>query len=441
MEKKKAYGLFTTITMIVGIVIGSGIYFRADDIFIFTNGNLFLGIMVLVLGALCIIFGSLSFSYLSRKTDGSGGLVNYFEHFISKEVACGFGWFQIFVYMPAISVIVGWAAAIYTFMLFGIDASLEVQIGLSLFYNLFFVTLNTLNRKLGGYFQNLATTIKIIPLLLIAIYGIFFANPVNLENGLVTSFGREFSKLSWITALVPLAYSYDGWTIALNIAPEVINPKKNMTRALIISPLIILFIYIIYIFGMYNILGPDQIINLGDSAIFEAGKNILGDRLANVLLAVVVLSVLGVTNGLNLGAIRMPQALAEKRMIPDGGISKIDDKRQVSYKSSIVFFLLVIFWSLIHFIVMKYNLFNGRDISEISIVFSYVTYIALYKVAFDIIKKENKKNLILPILATLGSLIILVGSILASPFYVILFMLISASVMVLGYLYKKKQIN
>lgn len=49
MENKQSYGLFTTITMIVGIVIGSGIYFRADDIFIYANGNLALGLMVLAL--------------------------------------------------------------------------------------------------------------------------------------------------------------------------------------------------------------------------------------------------------------------------------------------------------------------------------------------------------------------------------------------------------
>lgn len=60
MENKQSYGLFTTITMIVGIVIGSGIYFRADDIFIYANGNLALGLMVLTLGALSIVFGSLT---------------------------------------------------------------------------------------------------------------------------------------------------------------------------------------------------------------------------------------------------------------------------------------------------------------------------------------------------------------------------------------------
>lgn len=85
MNKGKSYGLFTTITMIVGIVVGSGIYFRAYDIFAYTNGNLLLALLVLTMGSICIIFGSLSLSQLSKRCDDRGGLVAYFEHFINKK--------------------------------------------------------------------------------------------------------------------------------------------------------------------------------------------------------------------------------------------------------------------------------------------------------------------------------------------------------------------
>lgn len=438
MDKKKAYGLTTAISMIVGIVIGSGIYFKADDVFVYTNGHIGLGLLVLALGAMCIIFGSLTLSTLAKRSDGSGGLVDYFSTFVSDKMGAGFGWFQMLVYSPAISVIVGWASAIYTFMLLGIDASLMQQVLLGLAYNLFFIFINVISRRLGGYLQTAVTCIKIVPLVLIAVYGIFFASPVSDISSSSLSFGQEFSKFTWISALVPLAYSYDGWSISLNITAEVVNPKKNISRALIVSPIIILLIYLAYIYGIGNMLGADKIIELGDSAIFEAGKIVLGERLGNILLVVVVLSVLGVTNGLNLGSIRMPQALAEKKMFPDKGLSYLDPKKMISVKSAIFVACLEIGWSFIHYFVMSNNLFGGRDISEISIVFSYLSYMILYKVSYDIIKKENKLKIIFPILATLGSLMILVGSLLASPFYVILFILISALVMYFGYRYRAK---
>ena len=236
---------------------------------------------------------------------------------------------------------------------------------------------------------------------------------------------------------MPLAFSYDGWVIALTIAPEVVNPNKNMTRALIISPIIILFVYLSYVYGMANILGTSEIIRLGDGAVFEAGRMVLGARLGNLLLVFVVVSMLGVLNGVNLGAIRMPQVLAEKKMIPDYGMSKVNPKRQLSINSAYMVVLLEIMWAIIHFFVMKTNILNGRDVSEISIVFSYLSYVILYVVVFKILRKEGKRfKLIIPLLAIFGSLIILIGSLLASPFYVSLFILLCSFVMVLGYSYK-----
>ena len=440
MKKQESYGLFTTITMIVGIVIGSGIYFRADDVFVYANGNLALGLLVLALGALCIVFGSLTFSELSKRNVSEGGLVGHFEHFISDKMASGFGWFQMFFYLPTIAIVVGWAAAIYTFMLFDIEATLLMQVVLGLVYNLFFVLINTLSRSVGGFVQRFATIIKLAPLVIIGVYGVFLSGPLDVSAISQSSFVGEVSKFHWLTALVPLAFSYDGWVIALTIAPEVREPNKNMPRALILSPLIILFVYMIYIFGIANVLGTAQIMQLGDSAVFVAGKLILGDRLGNLLLSFVVVSMLGVLNGVNLGAIRLPQALAEKKMIPDHGISSIDPKRQLSIKSAYMVIFLEVVWAIIHFVVMKANLFNGRDVSEISIVFSYLSYVILYVFTFKMLKKEGKRfKLLLPLLAILGSIIILVGSILASPFYVTLFILICSSVMVAGYHYKSKQ--
>lgn len=58
----------TAISMIMGIVIGSGIFFKVDDILIKTGGNIALGILVFILGAFCVVFGSISLSQLASRT-------------------------------------------------------------------------------------------------------------------------------------------------------------------------------------------------------------------------------------------------------------------------------------------------------------------------------------------------------------------------------------
>lgn len=441
MRRGKSYGLFTTIAMIVGIVVGSGIYFRADDIFAYTNGNLALALLVMVLGSICIIFGSLSMSELSKRCDDRGGLVAYFEHFINKEMAAGFGWFQLFVYLPSVAVVISWAAAMYTFMLLGTKASFIQEIALGLLYIVILLIINVFRKSWGGYLQNISTVVKLIPILVIVIYGLAFAEPVSLSSINGNSFSQEFRQFSWISAIVPLTFSLDGWTIALHIAPEVNNPKKNMPLALIISPLLILGTYLLYIFGITKILGSKAILDLGDEAVFVASKLILGDRLGNLILLFIVISVLGVLNGIILGGIRMPQALAEKNMIKDNGISKIDERYGISIKSAGFLLVLIGFWTIIHYFVTKYALFNGRDISEISIVFSYLIYLFLYKAVWKLVKNEGMKLKILPIIASLGSLIILIGSLIASPFYVSLFIIICFLVTLSGYIYYGKTYN
>lgn len=437
---KKEYGLFTTIAMIVGIVIGSGIYFRADDIFIYTNGNIGLGIFVLTLGAICIIFGGLSFSELSKDFVPEGGVVSFFEEFVSMKLASGYAWFQMFIWLPTISIVVSWAAALYTFMLLGIEASFLQEVLLALFYNISLIFINYFSKYFGGLIQRLSTIIKLLPLFIIAIYGMFFSEPISISKIFGTSFIKEFTAYGWLTSLVPLAYSYDGWMIALNIAPEVSNPKKNMTRALILSPFFILLVYLIYIIGISNILGPSKILKLGDSAVFEAGKIILGQRGANILLGIIVISVLGVANGICLGAIRLPQKFAEKGIIPNFGMKKKENNEKLDIRGSLIFSILVIIWAVIHYFVMEYKIFNGRDISEISIVFSYLSYILIYIKVFKKLKNENQKSkLIIPILAIVGSLMIFLGSIIASPKYVLIFILICSAAVLTGYIYYKNK--
>lgn len=427
-QKRETYRLMTAIAMIVGIVIGSGIYFKADDILKYTGGNDFLGFLVLLIGAACIIFGSLSLSELSKRTAVSGGLTGYFETFLSPSLAAGFGWFQTFIYFPSITAIISWVAAIYTSILFAWDLTFELQIFLGLGYIILFSAINILSRVLGGYFQNFATVIKLIPLIIIAIAGLVWnqALPV-LPNG-IDEFVVTASGWSWLTALVPLAYSYDGWTVAINIAPEVINPKKNMTKALIIGPFIILLTYLLFFDGMNRILGASFIMSVGDSAIYYAISRVLGERFSSAVMVVIVISVLGVLNGVLLGGMRMPQALAEKGIIQSKKLALINPRLQVSVFSCILFTCLSVGWLVIHYFVHKYQLLAGSDVSEISVVFNYLCYAVLYAAVIRLHRNGEIKSkitgLATPSLAILGSILILIGSLFSSPLYVSLFIFI-----------------
>ena len=96
-EPNKAYRLPTAIAMIVGICIGSGIFFKSDNILEATGGSVPLGILVFLLGAVGIIFGGLSIGQLAARTAQPGGLVAYAAEFVGPSFTGGVGWFQVFL--------------------------------------------------------------------------------------------------------------------------------------------------------------------------------------------------------------------------------------------------------------------------------------------------------------------------------------------------------
>ena len=113
MELKPKYGLFTAFTMIVGIVIGSGIFFKADDILTLTGGNIALGALAFAVAAIAIVFGGLAFAQLASLTDSPGGLVAYAQEFGSRRLACAAGWFQTFFYYPSLISVVSSVVGVY----------------------------------------------------------------------------------------------------------------------------------------------------------------------------------------------------------------------------------------------------------------------------------------------------------------------------------------
>lgn len=409
MEQKK-YGLFTAVAMIIGIVIGSGIFFKSDNILVATNGNVTMGVFVFCLAALCVIFGCLNIAELAKRTEGTGGVIAYAEKFVSKKASCVFGWFYVLLYYPTLTVVVAWVIGIYSTLLLGISGTLENQMLIGSIFIIFLYVVNTLSAKLGGYFQNGATIIKLIPLILIAIYGLFISD----FSGFTPENVAFVASTSWIAAIAPIAFSFDGWVVATSISHEVKNEKRNLPLALIIGPLFVLIVYIAYFVGISSLIGPENIMALGDDHVYIASKLIFGDTGAKAILVFVIISVIGTVNGLTMGLIRLPYSLALRNMLPFSSKLKImNNKVGMPVNSSIFSFIIVAIWSLIHYLTQKFNLLPNSDVSEISVIMSYLLYCILYVAIFKLgTSGEIKgfvKGRIYPIMGFIGSFIILTG--------------------------------
>lgn len=445
---KKEYSLFTAISMIVGIVIGSGIFFKSDDVLNYTGGNVMLGVLVFCIAAISIIFGSLTIAQLAIRNNKPGGVITYMEETWSPALSGSFGWFHTLVYYPTLIVVVSWVAGLYICSLFGFEQTLELQCIIGFMATCILFIVNIYAKKIGDLLQISATIIKLIPLFLIAILGLLKGDVQNITMDAVVP---GSSSLGFITAIVPIAFSFDGWIIATSISHEIKNAKKLLPMALVFSPIFIVIIYSFYLMGISALVGPEQVIALGDEHVNLAATMLFGTSGAKIVLTFVVVSVLGTVNGLILGAIRLPYSLAKRNMFPNAkNVSAINEKLDVPVNSAIISFLLSVAWFVFHYLVFKYSLLLGSDISEIAIVMNYVCYIALYVGVLKLFKsgqiKSKLNGLFNPIMAIIGSLIIFTGSILvisetgiALNIKTLLFVLMSITIIVSSYFYCKKQ--
>ena len=120
MEKlQKKYGLFTAICMVVGIVIGSGIFFKAQDVLKAANGNAFYSILAWIISGLIMVVIATSFGVMATKYERVNGVVDYAEATCGKTYAFFVGWFLSLVYYPAMTSVLAWVSARYTLVLFG----------------------------------------------------------------------------------------------------------------------------------------------------------------------------------------------------------------------------------------------------------------------------------------------------------------------------------
>ena len=439
MKEKQEYGLFTAITMIVGIVIGSGIFFKSDNILVYTNGSIIKGVILFCLAAIGIIFGALTIAILAAKTDKPGGLITYVDEYVGHRAAGAFGWFQVFIYYPALGAVISWIVGVYMCMLFGWESTSENMGLIGLIAFLLCYVINYYSAILGGAFQNFSTVSKVLLILILAGAGFIFGNPKLITT---SNFVMQEGSFMWLGALAPIAFSYDGWVVSTSISHEIKNSKRNLPIALIVGPIFVLFAYIFYFVGISILVGPNRIMELGDAHVNEVVIMLFGDFGAKVFLIFIIISVLGTLNGFILGFLRMPYSLAIRDMFPMAKkTSYIAKGHHVPRFSAKIALGLSLIWMVVNYITQKYNLIPNSDVSEIPIVASYILYIILYIAVIRMYFKGEIKNfikaVIVPVIAIVGSLFIVIGG-LQNPM-TIAYLGICLIVIVIALMYLKKQ--
>ena len=384
-ELKKKYGLLTAICMVVGIVIGSGIFFKATPVFTNNGGNMLNSILtVLTVGALMTTC-AYTFSILARKYSKVNGIVDYAEAEVGNGLAYALGWFISVIYYPIIASTLAWVSANYTCSLFEINNA-NIRLLITASYLTLSFLLNIVSPRLSGRFQVSTTFIKLIPLLVMAIVGtvVGIANGQTLENLTADTVALTETSGSFFGAIVAFAFAYEGWIIATCINAELHDAKKNLPKALIIGTLIVISVYIAYFVGIASVLSTKEIMDAGDNLPKIAFTKLFGGNevFGTIAYVFIIISCLGTMNGVTIGNCRGLYSLAVRNQGPaPKKLAKLHVKWNMPVLSAAIGYAISVVWML----QWEFGLIRGKlpaiiswENDELPIITLYALYIPIF---------------------------------------------------------------
>jgi len=437
------YNLFTAIAMVVGTVIGSGVFFKAEKILLATGGNLPLGILAWIIGGLIMMICAYGFSILATKYSYVNGLVDYAEAACGKKYSFMIGWFLAMIYYPTMTSVLAWVSARYLCVIIGFDITGPQCMTIAMFFMVASFAMNTLSPILAGKFQVSTTVIKLIPLLLMAVVGTIFG----ASNGmLVRNFTTVVSEVSGgnalFTAVVATSFAYEGWIVTTTINAELQDPKKNLPRALIVGTMIVAAVYILYYVGLAGAVDNEIIMAGGETGAKIAFETVFTRIGGSLLMVFIVISCLGTLNGLMLGCTRGIYALAARDLGPAPHIFKqVDSVTNMPVNSGIFGILVTAAWLLYFYGANLTAPWFGPfcfDTSELPVITIYASYIPIFLHIFKDKSLPTAKRVMAPILAICGSIFMVIAACFSHKIAVVYYLIVFAVIMAIGAKYLSK---
>ncbi len=376
--QKNKLGLWTSTSLVVGNMIGSGVFLMPAALAAYGGISLF-GWFFSAIGAFLLakVFSNLS----SLMPQADGGPYAYsrkgFGDFAGFLVAWGY-WISIWCTNAAIAVAL--VSALSTFFpALATSAIAAVSTGLSAIWLLTWV--NTLGIVTSGRMQLVTTILKIIPLLLVTIGGLFY---IRFEN-FVPFNTSNTSDFTAITATATLTFfAFLGLECATIPSSSVANPEKTIPRATMLGTLIATVIYILSSVSVMGMI-PAKELQHSVTPLADAAVMIWGSGARYWISGGVAIAAFGALNGWILIQGQIPHAIAKDKLFPP--VFSIENKKRVPARGIIISSILVS-------VLMSMNYTKGLvEQFKFLILLSTLTVLVPYlfsSAAYIIIRLENK---------------------------------------------------
>jgi APA family basic amino acid/polyamine antiporter len=316
IELPRVLGLWDVVSIVIGGVIGSGIFLVPAEIARGVGAPLLI-FAVWIAGGMLSYFGALSFSEMSAAMPKAGGMYNFLREAFGPLPAFLFGW-TLFLVIDSGAIATLTVAFASNYLPYFVKISPFGQKLVAAVFILFLVIVNYVGVRWGANLQNFLTVIKFVALAAVCVIVFIFAKDANASNwirplpsGLSGSMFGAFG-----VALVASLWAYKGWEGATYSAGEVKRPERNLPMGLLIGTMTCVIIYVVanmaylYVFPASRIAESPRIAS-------DVMNVVVGPLGASIISFIILFSIMGAANQTILCSPRVYFAMARDGLFFD----------------------------------------------------------------------------------------------------------------------------
>lgn len=409
-ELKKEIGIVPALAIVIGMVIGSGVFFKPRAVFSAT-GAPGLGITAWILGGIISIAGGLTAAEISAAIPRTGGMVAYLEETYGDVWGYLLGWAQIVIYFPANVAALSIIFSTQVVSLLGLGDGKLIPI--AIIVTIFLLCMNSLGSKTGARIQTVATIAKLVPLVAIIIVGLMKG-----DGGVVRLFPMTAANhpigTSLGSALVATMFAYEGWINVGAISGEMKNAAKDLPRAIVGGLSLVMAVYLLINIAYLFVL-PASALAATKTPAADVAKIIFGPSGGKIITIGILISIFGAINGYILTGMRIPYVMALENKLP---ASKWLAKLHPTFKTPINSGILVTVISIL-------LIFSGKfdQLTDLLVFVIWIFYCMTFYAV--IVLRKNQPNLhrpykvplypIVPAIAIIGGLYIILNTLFTQP--------------------------
>ncbi|MFM8587658.1 MAG: APC family permease [Bacteroidota bacterium] len=394
-KKKTLLSLFDITMIVIGLVIGMGIFRTASDSAraAITPNVFFLSWL---LGGLVALCGALTYAEIGSRYPITGGYYKIFATCYHPSIAFAVNCIILISNAASLSGVALIGSEYISQIIFAEPPSdfvkaLIAMTAIGLFYGI-----NLLGLRMSSTTQNILMLIKISMILMI-VSALFF--PAQHTSTAVVSSATEFSWMDYVKsfglALIAVSFTYGGYQQTINFGEEVKHPQKNLPRGILIGILVIILLYLSVSYAYYKVIGFEELKNAKGIAAIVA-ERMFGQTGSFVFSILLFIAVLAYVNVLLLSNPRVMYAMSEDGILPRA-FKKKDEKRDVLTVSLTVYALIsvvVLFFADTFDKILSFTIF----LDSIGMAFSAATIFIIRKRTKHLDKSQIYSMKLFPVL-------------------------------------------